>query len=89
MLFLYGTDLRFKVIQADNRQRVGQFEFSSSSEADVEKWAQLLKTLRTLRPLIDDEQTCSDFIDWAPTVARYSFQSGRVLLAKNVKSSNA
>ena len=44
MLFLYGTDLRFKVIQPDNRQRVGQFEFSSFS------WEACLQNRERSRP---------------------------------------
>jgi hypothetical protein len=46
---------------------------------EPERWRQLLSLLETLRPLIPEEQSCSDFIQWAPLVARYSFQSGRLL----------
>lgn len=52
------------------------------SEAETENLRQLFNNLRKVREHIPDNQSCADFIDWAPQVARYSFQSGRVLLAR-------
>ncbi|MDX6498242.1 MAG: hypothetical protein QOG23_1502 [Blastocatellia bacterium] len=52
------------------------------SEAEAENLRQLFKNLREVRKRIPDNQSCADFIDWAPEVARYSFQSGRVLLTQ-------
>jgi hypothetical protein len=52
------------------------------SEAEAENLRQLFKNLREVRELIPDNQSCADFIYWAPQVARYSFQSGRVLLTQ-------
>ena len=52
------------------------------SEAETENFRQLFNNLRKVREHIPDNQSCADFIDWAPQVARYSFQSGRVLLAR-------
>jgi hypothetical protein len=54
-------------------------------EADAERWRELLQKLDALRkpqevpPVISDGQSCEDFVKWAPRVARYSFQSGRIL----------
>ena len=48
--------------------------------AQAERWRQLLATLTELRGLIPARQSCADFVEWAPQVARYSFHSGRVLL---------
>ena len=54
---------------------------SGQSEAETENLRQLFRNLKQVRSVIPDNQSCADFIDWAPKVARYSFQSGRVLLA--------
>ncbi len=52
----------------------------------AEGWRTLfrkLDALRTAHPmLIADELECADVIDWAPLVARYSFQSGRMLATR-------
>jgi hypothetical protein len=42
------------------------------------RWEELLNKLDGLRPAISD-RSCADFVKWAPRIARYSFQSGRVL----------
>jgi hypothetical protein len=52
------------------------------SAAEAENVRQLFNNLREVRELIPDTQSCADFIYWAPRVARYSFQSGRVLLTR-------
>ena len=51
------------------------------SEAEVEHWQQLLKSLAELRYLIKEKQSCADFVEWVPRVARYSYQSRSVLSA--------
>ncbi len=56
------------------------------NDADSESWKQLLEKLDNLRHLFET-QSCADFVDWAPKVARYSFQSGRVLLTRAVRGS--
>ena len=61
--------------QEDNAQK-------KLSEAEAQNFRQLFKNLREVRELIPNDQSCADFIYWAPQVARYSFQSGRVLLAQ-------
>lgn len=55
------------------------------SDAEAESWKQLLEKLRSLRHLFKPSQSCADFVEWAPKVARYSFQSGRVLLTRGVR----
>ncbi len=57
------------------------------SEADAESWEQLLGKLNNLHQRFEPFQSCADFVEWAPKVARYSFQSGRVLLTRNVRGS--
>ncbi|MFZ0749506.1 MAG: P-loop NTPase fold protein, partial [Pyrinomonadaceae bacterium] len=52
------------------------------SEPELENLRQLFKNLGQVRELIPESQSCADFIYWAPQVARYSFQSGRVLLSR-------
>jgi hypothetical protein len=58
------------------------------SEAEAENFQQLFQNLREVRELVPDDQSCGDFIDWAPQVARYSFQSGRVLLSRRDDENN-
>jgi KAP family P-loop domain/Clp amino terminal domain, pathogenicity island component len=53
-----------------------------NAQREAEAWAQLLKTLESVRHIIEPTQSCDDFVEWAPKVARYSFQSGRVLLTR-------
>ena len=46
------------------------------------RWRELLDKLFSMRPLLREPQRCSAFAVWASSVARYSFESGRVLLAR-------
>jgi hypothetical protein len=57
------------------------------SDADAENWKQLLEKLQNLRHLFKPSEPCADFVEWAPKVARYSFQSGRVLLTRGIRNS--
>ena len=54
----------------------------SPQAAEEKNWQDLKKKLdhKDVRALIPAEQSCEHFITWANEVARYSFQSGRVLL---------
>jgi hypothetical protein len=52
--------------------------------AEAERWREL-KTKLKETGLIHERQQCDDFIEWAEEVARYSFQSGRVLLKSERK----
>jgi hypothetical protein len=58
-------------------------DLGTLNAADAERWEQLLEKLDQLRGVIGPDESCADFVDWAPKVARYSFQSGRVLLTRN------
>ena len=60
----------------------------SVSEAEAQRWEDLFENLKRLRLVIRDE-SCVAFEDWAPKVARYSFQSGRVLLMTSVTDSDS
>src|SRR5258708_1524410 len=46
---------------------------------DGQRWDELLAKMERIKNNLDD-RPCEDFSKWAPRVARYSFQSGRVLL---------
>jgi KAP family P-loop domain len=54
-----------------------------ASKEGTERWQRLMESLNlaTVRSLIPEDQSCTDFVAYAPQVARYSFQSGRVLMA--------
>ena len=54
---------------------------------EAEKWKDLFARLKSIRPKITLEDTCEPFVAWAPDVARYSFQSGRALLAARLVDS--
>ena len=53
-------------------------------EPSARRWRQLLTVLddEGIRRLIPATQTCEAFVEWAPVVARYSFQTGRVLYSR-------
>ena len=57
---------------------------NSISEAEAKRWRELMENLDvdTVRSLVPVNQSCADFVEYAPQVARYSFQSGRVLIAQ-------
>jgi hypothetical protein len=58
---------------------------SEVSEGEAERWRELLEYLDEIhRLLIPENPVCEDFKLWAREVARYSFQSGRMLLAQRV-----
>lgn len=56
----------------------------SVRESETLRWLQLQYHIESLQPLIPNNQSCTDFVAWARVVARYSFQSGRILLTSNV-----
>ncbi len=45
----------------------------------VQRWDELFTKMERIKSNLDD-RPCEGFSRWAPRVARYSFQSGRVLL---------
>lgn len=45
-----------------------------------DRWVELFDRLERIRPYLAD-QPCSVFTKWAPRIARYSFQSGRILFS--------
>jgi hypothetical protein len=57
------------------------WEFIDSLNAAGGNWAELRVKLRSLRSLVADIEGCDVFRRYAASVARYSFQSGRVLIA--------
>jgi hypothetical protein len=57
------------------------WEFIDTLNAPGDNWAELHVKLRSLRSLVADTEGCDVFRRFAPIVARYSFQSGRVLVA--------
>ncbi|MEW6736576.1 MAG: P-loop NTPase fold protein, partial [Acidobacteriota bacterium] len=64
----------------------GDIEMPSNIE--TERWKDLEKKLQQLRALIPERQSCQDFVEWARRVARYSFQSGRILRLHPFNSAN-
>jgi hypothetical protein len=52
------------------------------TEGEARRWRELLDKLKDmeLSEFIPTDHFCQDFVEWAPKVARYSFQSGRMLL---------
>ena len=56
---------------------------------DAERWRELFGRLRSLRSLVPENQPCAELVEYARQVARYSFQSGRVLLTHIKAASSA
>ena len=70
----------------DRRQKLdsqptidGVHVHKASREMFEPRWEELFGKLDRLRPVVKDHP-CTVFAKWAPRIARYSFQSGRVLL---------
>jgi len=53
-------------------------ETPDESRTDRASWLELFERLDKVKNLVSD-RPCKQFVEWAPRVARYSFQSGRVL----------
>jgi hypothetical protein len=49
---------------------------------DDEAWRDLFRRLAEVRPRLGALPRCPTFVRWAPEVGRYSFRSGRVLVAR-------
>jgi KAP family P-loop domain len=56
---------------------------------DAERWRELFGRLHGLRTLVPENQQCAELVEYARQVARYSFQSGRVLLTHIKAASSA
>lgn len=74
------TELSSFVPEGSTQSR-GPTELKERSIAlpDIGRWEELFTKLERINSNLD-ERSCEGFIRWAPRVARYSFQSGRVLL---------
>jgi KAP family P-loop domain len=79
----------FQQFVPDNPENEGTGPDADSQQVEVaERWRDLnSKLIKT--GLISAHQACDDFIDWAEEVARYSFQSGRVLLGRQQAEASA
>jgi len=72
----------FRRFDPDNPDNKGTGPDADSPQAEnVERWRELKSKLKKTG-LLGEDQLCNDFIEWAEEVARYSFQSGRVLLGR-------
>jgi hypothetical protein len=64
------------------------WEFIDSVQMEGAGWAELRLKLQGMRTFIGDAEGCEVFRHYSPRVARYSFQSGRVLLAQQLPNSD-
>lgn len=58
------------------------------TQMTAEGWRQLFERMEAIRKAVTDPWPATRFREWAPRVARYSFQSGRVLLAARGSSAS-
>ena len=66
--------------KGQRRQAAGQdFSAIANGGLQAQRWEGLFSKLDSIRPNLED-RPCGSFGKWAPQIARYSFQSGRVLL---------
>jgi hypothetical protein len=56
---------------------------------DAERRSELFGRLHNLRSLVPENQQCAELVEYARQVARYSFQSGRILLTQVKATSTA
>jgi KAP family P-loop domain/HEAT repeats/Clp amino terminal domain, pathogenicity island component len=63
----------------NDRKREGKPSTGSESVSDRRR-RDLMAKLRLLRGEIPETQSCDQFVKWASKVAKYSFESGRVLM---------
>jgi hypothetical protein len=70
---------RKQAAQGPSQQKDGLSLSASYPVPDLQRWDELFAKLQRLKGDLDDRK-CEGFVRWAPRVARYSFQSGRVLL---------
>jgi hypothetical protein len=61
---------------------IDELEKAPPSTEDAERWRELFGSLRVLRSLVPEDQQCAELVEYARQVARYSFQSGRILLTQ-------
>lgn len=61
---------------------------SGSGSLGAQRRRDLMEKLKMLRGEIPDIQSCDQFVKWASKVARYSFESGRVLMLMNDEAGN-
>jgi hypothetical protein len=61
---------------------IDELENTPAPTEDPERWSELFVRLRGLRGLVPEHQQCAELIEYALQVARYSFQSGRILLTQ-------
>jgi hypothetical protein len=54
----------------------------SLKRIEQQRWRELIDRLQDLRGVIPEAEPRDSFRKWAPKVARYSFQSGRVVAAQ-------
>lgn len=68
----------------DRLEGTGKAANSTQSLKRIEqqRWRDLLDRLQDLRGVIPEDEPLDSFRKWAPKVARYSFQSGRVVTAQ-------
>jgi hypothetical protein len=74
----------WQLVDEFEKRQVATAESKTSLTADADHWSELIGKIRRLRDLVPDDYLCSDLRDYASAVARYSFQSGRVLLVEPI-----
>ncbi len=80
----------------DNHNQNGDVP-DETDDAEIKRWGHLMRSLDKIREekteelgsLFESNQPCDDFVELAPQVARYSFQSGRVLLERGAGNNEA
>jgi hypothetical protein len=92
-----ATELMEQLLARKNGDSWWEF-IDSFSSRDDDEWHQLLDKLRDIRrpkvvpsaapeaPIIPDGSSCQNFRTWTPHVARYAFQSARLLIADSTRA---
>src|SRR5262249_10933677 len=75
--------------EKQNKATAGIPAKGETNADDRERWRELIVRLRRVRALVPEDQKCAELVEYARQVARYSFQSGRILLMTHVKETSA
>jgi hypothetical protein len=81
-----AAEILRRLIEREHNETWWEFfaSLETTTALTAEGWPELRAKLNNLRNLIPETEGCDVFREYAPQVARYSFQSGRALLAQQL-----
>ena len=74
-----APEYRDPKVGGNSAPKIEAGQYPRDGKLRMRRWTELFSKLDRLRRFVHD-QPCAGFVKWAPRIARYSFESGRVLL---------